>query len=698
VKLSQSRARPRSGSADGARRSTFLLTTTDPTYRTPAVLGNGFFSLVGSPLGTTPAHSFAAGIYDRAPGDVPRIAAIPAWNAFNVSDGDGWLNDARPDPSALQSYRQTLDMRDGTLHTAYDWVHGVKRTSVEIVAFVSRADPNLAVVRLTLTPRYAGRVTVTFPLQDWPLPRRIALAHHERWDPTWTLATVWYPGHMTVTARGSAWLTARVDGGTTTVAVAQSVSSTRRPTVQASASEISFDASAGVAVTFTKLVGIAVARDGSEPLPRARSAIRRAAALGYRVLLAKHAAAWHRLWETDVIVEGDPALQRVVHAMLFYLLSSVRQGSGESIPPMGLSSAGYCGHVFWDADTWMFPALAVLHPAIARSIVAFRVRTLGAAKQNARANGRRGAMYPWESDERGEETTPRWASQNALAEIHVTGDVAIAQWQYYLATGDTSWLERNGYPVIKETADFWVSRVRYDSAAHRYEIRDVVSVDEDLIGVGNDAYTNAVARKNLEIAVAASRRLDRVPNPRWARVAALLYIPYDPAGEYHQTYEGAPPHTGSSVVPLLAFPLALPMSERAKRNDLTHAVRRLGKHGGGAMMTLTLYPIIAAELGDRELVDDLLQRSYQEYLRGPFHVLAETPNNDAVNFITGAAGFLQQVIFGYTGLRLGDDGLRAAFKPVLPSRVRRLVLRNVSVRGKRKDFVVETDRARFVSK
>src|SRR6266699_2874009 len=133
-----------------AQDSTFLLTTTDPTYRTPPFIGNGAFSLVGSPLGTTPSLSFAAGVYDHAADDVPRIAALPAWNEIDVSDGDGWLNDARPDTGVLQDYRQTLDLYDATLHTTYQWVHGARRTRVEVTAFVSRADPNLAVIRLRL--------------------------------------------------------------------------------------------------------------------------------------------------------------------------------------------------------------------------------------------------------------------------------------------------------------------------------------------------------------------------------------------------------------------------------------------------------------------------------------------------------------------------------------------------------------------
>src|SRR6266516_2260587 len=664
-----------------AQDSTLLLTTTDPTYRTPAFLGNGALSLVGAPLGTTPSLSFAVGVYDHAASDVPRIAALPAWNELDVSDGDGWLNDTPPDTSALQGYRQTLDLYDGTLSTSYEWGHGAKRTAVEVTTFVSRADAHVA---------------VRFPLREWPPPGRLALARLERSEPQWTLDSVWYPGHLVATAADSLSILARAEGGTTRVAVAQQLTwSARLRNPRQRGTEVSFDVAPGESVTFTKLVGVASSRDAPDPLAGVRAVVRGAAARGYRTLAAEHTVAWHRLWQTDLVVQGDPELQRVIHTMLFYLLASVREGTDESIPPMGLSSAGYYGHVFWDADTWMFPPLLVLHPAIARSMVGFRYRALGAARRNAARNGYRGAMYPWESDELGDETTPRFAWQNALYENHVTGDVALAQWQYYLATGDSAWLARYGYPVLAATADFWASRATLDSSTGRYDIHHIVSVDEGLIGIGNDTYTNAVARKNLEVTVLASRRLGRVPDPKWSRVAAGLYIPFDSAGHYHPTYEGAPPERRGSVVPLLAYPLGIPMSEQAKRNDLNAAIGLLLKEGSGAMMTTSLYPAIAAELGDRTLVDTLLPLSYRDHLRPPFDALAETPTNQAVHFLTGAGAFLQQVVFGWSGLRLGEDGLRPAFRPVLPTRIRRLTLRHVSVRGRVVDIVVEGDSARF---
>jgi trehalose/maltose hydrolase-like predicted phosphorylase len=119
---------------------------------------------------------------------------------------------------------------------------------------------------------------------------------------------------------------------------------------------------------------------------------------------------------------------------------------------------------------------------------------------------------------------------------------------------------------------------------------------------------------------------------------------FDSASEYHRTYERAPPATLGSVVPLLAYPLAIPMSQRAKRNDLDHAVRHL---------------------------------------------------NAAIDFLTGAGGFLQQVIYGYTGLRLGDDGVSRAFPPLLPSGITRLELRDFHIRGSCYDIIVENDQLRM---
>jgi trehalose/maltose hydrolase-like predicted phosphorylase len=693
--------------------SSFLLQTQDPSRQPSPFIGNGHLGLVVPPLGLESGAVFMAGLYEEAPSDVPRIVSIPGWGASALYNGSRWLSADSPAAPAVENYRQTLDLRSGTASTHYRWGAGSKRIGVAVQTFVSRADPSLAVSRLDLTPEYSGPVGVRFVLAGWPPPQRLPLATRRRADPAWGPADIWYPGHMIVRSRGATrtstgarlTMASLPEGKPTLLAQALELSWPRAlpgSTVRTQASgdtalvELTFQATRGRTYSVFQVASAIASGTESHLVTRAGGAVQAASARGFRILEQENAEAWARRWETDIEIEGDPALQRVVRSMMFYLLCSADSSTAIGIPPMGLSSAGYYGHIFWDSDTWMFPSLLVTHPDIAHSLVAFRARTLPAAEANAKANRFRGAMYPWEADDLGRETTPFFAVQNARSEIHVTGDVALAQWQYYLTTGDSAWLAREGFPVLRQTADFWVSRASYDSTDQKYHIRNVVSVSEGLIGVSDDAYTNAVARKNLQIAIQASTLLRKPPDPRWREVLEGLHLPYDSASGYYRTYEGAPDSTLGDVTPLLSYPLGLAMSDRTKRSQLEQAVKNLLSEGPGAMMGATLLSVDAAELGDQGLVDSLLPHSYRSWIQGPFLMLSETPDKkDAVNFLTGAGGFLQQVIFGWTGLRVGEKGLEPAWPAVLPTRVKRLTLRNVFSRGKRYDVVVDSSGRRI---
>jgi len=684
--------------------SSFLLTTSDPGRSPSPFIGNGRIGVVIDALGIGGTESYKAGLYEEAPGDVPRIARMPAWNSVAIFDGDAWVTPSTD--SSVRAYRQIVDMRSGTAQTTYDWGRNGRRLSVRLESFVSRAAQHLAVKRVDVTPQQAGTMRMRFTLGGWPPPRRLALATLRKAQPSWKPADIWYPGHMVVRSRAAtreSWgvrlsMASTPVGRATTLAQVAAVTWTmdlRNPRIETTASglyasvEIAFEAMPGRTYTFSQVTSIVSSDDAQRPLEQAARALDAARSRGVDRLAADNAEAWAKRWETDIQIEGNPELQRVARSMLFYLLCSADSGTKLGIPPMGLSSGGYYGHIFWDSDTWMFPTLLLTHPDIAHSLVAFRGRTLPAARENAKQNGFLGAMYPWEADERGIETTPHFAVQNAKSEIHVNGDVALAQWQYYQATGDSSWLADEGLPVIRETADFWVSRAECESSGERCHIKNVVSVAEGLIGVSDDAYTNAVARKNLEIAAAASRRLGKPVDPRWSMLASKLHLPYDSASQFFRTYEGAPDSTLGWVTPLLAYPLGVPMSPRAKRAQLEQAYKQLLKEGPGAMMGSTILGVGAAELNDRAMMDTLLPYSYRGHMKGPFLMLSETPKNDAVNFVTGAGGFLQQVIYGWTGYRLSDNGLEPAYPALLPSSVRRLVLRNVSVRGKRYDITVD---------
>ena len=671
-------------------------------------LGNGNIGVSSSQLGTLPTHSYMAWIYEHYPGDVARNASLPAWDAVNFFDGKSWLNDTKIDYNVLKKYRQVLDMYDGLLSTSYQWNDDGKQTGIEVTSFVSRSNPNLAVVRFSVTPRYSGRVKVEFPIRQWPQPQRMELAEVSNIKVKMIngLPDVWYPGHMEVEQHSAVGgqqsaqesVVARPDGDTTQVAIAAGISWSKNvssPQVAADTSgnnaivTVAFKVKSGESCTFYKYVGIVSSRESGDPLSDAEKVASQSMRAGYDKVLKEHEEAWHRLWKTDIILKGNPQLQKVIHSSMFYLLCSARAGSDFGIPPMGLSSDGYYGHIFWDSDTWMFPPLLLMHPDIARSMVMFRYKALPAAEANAKLNGYKGAMYPWESDENGEEACPKFAYQNALYENHVTGDVAFAQWQYFLATGDTAWLSDYGYPVIKATADFWKSRATFDPEKNRYDINKVVSVDEGLIGVNDDAYTNLVARRNLEIAMRAAELLRKPADPQWQQVAEKLYIPYDSTKHCYLTYENAPLQSLGAVVPLLYYPLELSVPDNVKANDLTNALDFTKKNGSGVMMGITLYQIVAAEIQNRKLFDDFFSMSYKPYIRGAFNVFAETPENMSTNFLTGAGGVLQQVLFGYTGLRITDKGLVQKYEPMLPKGVTEMKITNIHFRGKLYDAVVK---------
>ena len=686
--------------------SSFILETKTFQPYFSSYIGNGHFSLASTPLGITDAHSYMAKVYDHGPDDIPRIAVIPAWNGIDIYDGEKWLSKITPDQETITAYSQRIDMYQGVMQTKYQWKNGNKVTDIEVESFVSRSNPNLAAIKMTIHPHYTGQVQIVFSLRDWPLPKRSPLEKMEKYQPGPTERTpsIWYPGNMIVKDHtsnvsprgGRATVVSLAEGKTTVVAQIMEPrwpSDLKAITTSTNTDEMNTEIKIGFQAeekpyTFYKFVAIESSADAKDPLKTANAAVDSMKARSYDLAFAEHTKAWQQLWKTDIEVDGNPELQKLIHSMIFYLLCSVAKDSEFGIPPMGLSTAGYYGHLFWDSDTWMFPVLLVMHPELAKSMVMFRYRTLDAAQRKAKDSGYQGAMYPWEADEIGNETTPQFAYQNAMYEIHVTGDVALGQWQYFLATGDQKWLKEFGYPVIQQTANFWVSRVTFNNEKNRYEIHNVVSVDEGLIGIGNDTYTNSIAKKNLEIAISASRVLGLKENPEWKQVADGLFIPYNEQGTYHPSFENAPESKIGSVVPLLTFPLQIPMSEQAKRNNLNHAIKLLEKEGSGAMMTITLFSVVAAELGDRELVNKLFPISYKGYLRPPFSALAETPANDSINFLTGAGGFLQQIIFGFTGLRLTEDGLVKKYSPIIPSSIQKLRLKNFTVRNQPFNFEV----------
>ena len=700
----------------------------------PGYLGNGYLGTLTEPRGTEATPTYLVAVMDYTPGDMSRPAQVPAWNEVDFSSGapgGAWLNRSRLDERHFAGYVQTLDLHAATLTTSYRYRDHERETAVQVTTLVSEAAPHLGATRFTITPDYDGVVHLSFPLLLWadhaprfalgemtgPEMEQAVAAYGLTLEPRPPASAdreaVWYPGYTQVVASDgdagslSLWLDGRAAQGVSmamAVAVglpegapAESVR-LQRGRYRLSL-EVDFKVERGKSYAFTKYV--ALSRNGWGGDAAADLSLARAARSGgFERLLAEHRAAWAQLWQSDILIEGDARAQQVTHSELYYLLASSTTGTAFSPGPDALTPA-YAAHVFWDSDTWIFPALLLTHPERARPLVDFRFRTLEAARQRAQAHGYQGAMYPWESDpENGTDQTPHSAVLLADTEIHVTADVAIAQWQYYLASHDREWLRTHGWPVIREVARFWASRSTYNAREHRYEINHVNSVAESHNDIPNDTFTNVSAARALAIAALAARELGERPDPLWEKTARGMYVPLAPGGAHHLPFDPSVRSSnedfGGGPVPLLFLPsLDLDMSAALRRGDYDYAVRPTPlARAGSSSMGIAPSMVAAATVGEGEEGAALLAGNLNGgTLKPPFNVRTESANNNTGYFLTGSAGYLQSLLYGFTGLRVRESGLVEAYPPVLPAGWKSLTLRNVSFRGQRFDIRLARDAA-----
>jgi protein-glucosylgalactosylhydroxylysine glucosidase len=387
-------------------------------------------------------------------------------------------------------------------------------------------------------------------------------------------------------------------------------------------------------------------------------------------LLNFHTKAWDDLWKSDITIEAaSPAnagevaqSQQDIHSMLYHLYSFTREGTSLSPSPMGLSGLGYNGHVFWDTELWMFPAILVLHPELAKSMIEYRFQRLAAAKRNAFSKGYKGAMFPWESAETGVEETPVWALSGPF-EHHITACVGIAAWNYYCVTQDKSWLREKGWPILKETADFWASRVERNGPG-KYDIKNVVAADEWAENVDNNAFTNAAAKTNLQNAVEAAKVLGLMPDADWMNVANNIPILKMPDGttKEHAAYNGE--GIKQADVNLLPYPLKQITDPAQIKKDLAYYETRVPDEGTPAM-TQAVFTLLYARLGDGKKAFHFFQDGYMPNLNPPFRVIAETKGGTNPYFATGAGGMIQSILMGFGGLDITPKGI-VQLKSVLP--------------------------------
>ncbi|NXI02896.1 PGGHG glucosidase, partial [Pachycephala philippinensis] len=419
-------------------------------------------------------------------------------------------------------------------------------------------------------------------------------------------------------------------------------------------------------------------------------------------LLRSHLRAWAALRRRcSVELVGPLALRQALHGCLYYLLSAVPPRDSPGVPFHGISPGGlsngtrgedYWGHVFWDQDTWVFPNILLLHPEAARAILRYRVRTLDGARRNAQEQGYQGAKFPWESAATGREVCPE--EIYGAQEIHVSGDVLVAFEQYYCSTQDQQlFREEGGWELVEAVARYWCSRMEWSEEEQLYHIRGVMPPDEYHSQVDNSAYTNAVARRSLNFAAALARDLQLPVPEEWEERARKIKVPFDEERQYHPEYDGYSP--GEPVkqadVVLLGFPLLHPMSAEVRRNDLE--MYEPVTDPAGPAMTWSMFAVGWLELKELQRARSQLEKCFSN-ITEPFKVWVENSDGSgAVNFLTGMGGFLQVILFGFTGFRITRSGL--LFDPAFPDDITKLHISSISYLGNRLEVTITREEIRM---
>jgi len=392
----------------------------------------------------------------------------------------------------------------------------------------------------------------------------------------------------------------------------------------------------------------------------------------WQVLIDQHKAAWAKLWHGDIEIEGDLESQLDVRLALYHLYAFSRADSNLSLSPMGLSSQGYNGHVFWDTEIWMFPPLLMFNQDIAKSVLNYRSDRLSKAREKARNFGYKGAMFPWESDDTGEEATPVWALTGTF-EQHITADVGIAFYNYYKVTQDKDWLRHTGYTMLKEVADFWVSRSTQNTDG-TFSINNVIGANEFAQNIDDNAFTNGSAITVLNDALKAAKILGITPQKEWKTVADGLIIHKFKNGitRENRTYNGEV--VKQADVNLLAYPLQIITEKKQIEKDLKYYEPRFAKDGPA--MAHSILAILYARLGNADRAFELFKRTYEPNKRPPFGALAESATSNNPYFATGAGGMLQIVLAGFGGLNIGENGIIQK-NPILPKQWKKLTLKGI---------------------
>jgi kojibiose phosphorylase len=709
-------------------------TSFDPTalhrMETIFTIGNGYLGTRGTfeegyPSGW-PA-TFVHGVFDDAPLVHTELVNVPNWLPFLLFvNGERF----RMDRGTIRSYRRDLCLRTGVLTRSLRWRSPADHTiDVTIERFASLADPHLLGIRHHVTALdFEGQLAFRAGLDGH--------VDNQGWT-HWQVADQDGAGQQTAILQ----MRTRHSGIELcqachlTVRGGSDVVYTHRDCEGAPAAVARLSVTRGQSVVADKLVSLVTSREVDEVRDVALAQLQSAVKRGYDDLRARNDAAWESEWEScNVTIEGDDRADQALRYCIFQLLiAAPRHDDRVSIPAKTLSGFGYRGHVFWDTEIFMLPFFTFTQPRIARNLLMYRYHTLPGARRKAREHGYEGAMFAWESADSGDETTPRlvpgpegdliriWTGD---IQLHITADVAYGVVQFWRVTGDDAFMRDYGAEIVLDTARFWGSRVEWNAARARYEINDVIGPDEYHEHVDNNAFTNHMARWNLETALEVLAWLRREHTGKaaelkahlgltedrlahWGDVIDCLCLPRDPETDLLAQFDGfldlevvdladyePRPHSmlvelgvegiqGYQVIKqpdvLMLLHLLGDMYDEGtlRVNWETYVPRTDLSHGSS--LGPSVHAGLAARLGESRW-------AHEQFMHAAEMDLRDLRGNTCDGIHAAAAGGAwQAVVFGFVGLEV--DAERYRVRPRLPPHWKRVKL-SFRHRGERIDLVL----------
>lgn len=253
-----------------------------------------------------------------------------------------------------------------------------------------------------------------------------------------------------------------------------------------------------------------------------------------RQVRGDHCLAWSDLWKTDLVVNPKAGisaqeanklvlLKRSLRYSLYNIFSSIRENINLEVNPMNLSVIDYDGSVLYDGDIWLIPVLIILKPDMARALLEYRYHMMTVAKQLAAGYGYKGAKFPYTNDTVGYKNSLYYDLSGPLS-LFNTALISINVWNYFRITRDRDWLSSKGFPMLKENADFFASRVEQDPDG-TFHLRNVVGLNS---GESKDlnAFTVNLVKLALRFAMEATYELSYHTKEAWVESYYNIDVPY----------------------------------------------------------------------------------------------------------------------------------------------------------------------------